>query len=130
MTIELNIFNIAKLPRDRDKLDMDLIEKLLDHTFPSTMSDDHLQICLTHFCLDFNVNRSVDEVNALLYSSPSIDSNKWKLRIEQLAPTGRKPSLSSESPLKLELNLLLDTLEYAILGKWKHFARNHFIFSW
>ncbi|KAH9697871.1 hypothetical protein KPL71_023794 [Citrus sinensis] len=119
MTMELNIFNIAKQPHNADDgiVDVDLIEALVDDTFVSNLSDDPLQTCLTHFGFDFDIDRSVDEVNALLDSAPSIDTNKWKSRVEQLAPSEKKLIPSSESPPKLELKPLPNTLEYAFLGE-------------
>ncbi|KAH9671232.1 hypothetical protein KPL70_017283 [Citrus sinensis] len=92
MTIELNIFNIAKQPHNADDgiVDVDLIEALVDNTFVSNLSDDPLQTCLTHFGLDFDIDRSVDEVNALLDSKPSMDTNKWKSRVKQLAPSEKQ----------------------------------------
>ena len=46
MTMELNIFNIAKQPHNVDDgiVDVDLIETLVDDTFLSNLSDDLLQI--------------------------------------------------------------------------------------
>ena len=100
MTMELNIFNIAKQPHNADDgiVDVDLIEALVNDTFISNLSDDPLQTCLTHFGFDFDIDRSVDEVNALLDSAPSMDTNKWKSRVEQLAPSEKKLIPSSESP--------------------------------
>ena len=119
MTMELNIFNIAKQPHNADDgiVDVDLIEALVDDTFISNLSDDPLQTCLTHFGLDFDIDRSVEEVNALLDSAPSMDTNQWKSRVEQLAPSENKLIPSSESPPKLELKPLPNTLEYAFLGE-------------
>ncbi|KAH9704471.1 hypothetical protein KPL70_011476 [Citrus sinensis] len=119
MTMELNIFNIAKQPHSADDgiVDVDLIEALVDDTFVSNLSDDPLQTCLTHFGFDFDIDRSVDEVNALLDSAPSMDANKWKSRVEQLAPLEKQLIPSSESPPKLELKPLPNTLEYAFLGE-------------
>ncbi|KAH9658022.1 hypothetical protein KPL70_023327 [Citrus sinensis] len=119
MTIELNIFNIAKQLHNADDgiVDVDLIETLVDDTFLSNLSDDPLQTCLTHFGFDFDIDRSVDEVNALLDSAPSMDTNKWKSRVEQLAPSEKKLIPSSKSPPKLELKPLSNTLEYAFLGE-------------
>ena len=78
MTMELNIFNIDKQPHSADDgiIDVDLIEALVDDTFVLNLSDDPLQTCLTHFGLDFDIDRSIDEVNALLDSAPSTDTNK------------------------------------------------------
>ncbi|KAH9744111.1 hypothetical protein KPL70_003549 [Citrus sinensis] len=119
MTMELNIFNIAKQPHNADDgiVDVDLIDTLVDNTFLSNLSDDLLQTCLTHFGLDFDIGRSVDEVNALLDSASSMDNNKWKSRVEQLAPLEKKLILSSESPPKLELKPLPNALEYAFWEK-------------
>ncbi|KAH9671201.1 hypothetical protein KPL70_017267 [Citrus sinensis] len=119
MTMELNIFNIAKQPHNADDgiVDVDLIETIVDNTFLSNLSDDPLQTCLTHFGFDFDIDRSVDEVNALLDSAPSMDTNKWKSRVEQLAPSEKKLIPSLESPPKLELKPLPNTLEYAFLGE-------------
>ncbi|KAH9658411.1 Endonuclease [Citrus sinensis] len=119
MTMELNIFNIAKQPHSADDeiVDVDLIEALVDDTFVSNLSDDPLQTCLTHFGFDFDIDRSVEEVNALLDSAPSMDTNQWKSRVEQLAPLEKQLIPSSESPPKLELKPLPNTLEYAFLGE-------------
>ena len=40
MTIELKIFNIVKQPRNANKgtIHIDLVEELVDHTFPSNFS--------------------------------------------------------------------------------------------
>lgn len=40
-----------------------------------------------YFSLYFDIDRSVNEVNALLDLSPCTDIDKLKLRIEQLAPS-------------------------------------------
>ncbi|KAH9782028.1 hypothetical protein KPL71_008713 [Citrus sinensis] len=119
MTMHLKIFNIAKLPHNADDeiVNVDLIETLVDNTFLSNLSNDHLQTCLIHFGLDFDIDRSVDEVNALLDSALSMDTNKCKSKVEQLAPSEKKLVPSSESPLKLELKLLPNNLEYAFLGE-------------
>lgn len=75
MTMELNIFNIVKQTPHKDKgiIDVDLIEELIDHTCLFSLSDDLVQICLTHFDLNFNNNRPINQVNALLHSSARMD---------------------------------------------------------
>ena len=62
MNMELNIFNIVKQPHYADAgiIDVDLIEEIVDNIFLSDLSDDTLQTCLTHFGLDFDIYRSVD----------------------------------------------------------------------
>ena len=119
MTMELNIFNITKQPHNADDgiIDVNLIEELVDNTFLLNLSDDPLQTCLTHFGLYFDINRSIDEVNGLLDSAPFMDTNNWKSRVKQLVPSEKKLIPSSESPSKLELKPLPNTLEYAFLGE-------------
>ena len=46
-----------------------------------------------------------------------MDTNNWKSRVEQLAPSEKKFIPSSESPPKLELKPLLNTLKYVFLGE-------------
>ena len=46
-----------------------------------------------------------------------MDTNKWKSRVEQVAPSEMKLIPLSESPSKLELKPLPNTLEYAFLGE-------------
>ena len=119
MTMELNIFNFAKQPHNADDgiVDVDLIQEIVDNTFLLNLSDDSLQTCLTHFDLDFDIDRLVDEINALLDSTSSMDINKWKSKVEQLAPSEKKLCPSSESLPKLKLKPLPTPLEYAFLGK-------------
>ena len=64
MTMELNIFNIAKQPHNAydEIVDVDLIEALVDNNFLSNLSDDPLQTYLTHFYFDFAIDRSVDDL--------------------------------------------------------------------
>ena len=78
MTMELNIFNITKQPHNTydEIIDVDLIEEIIKNTFLSNFSDDPLQTCLTDFGLNFDIDRSVDEVNASLDSTLSMDTNK------------------------------------------------------
>lgn len=62
MIMKLNIFNIAKQPHDWEDevVDIDVIEKSIDHTLPSNFSNDSLQEWLKHVELIF------DEINAFL----------------------------------------------------------------
>ena len=59
---------------------MNLIEELVDNTFLLNLSDHPLQTCLTHFGLDFDIDRLVDEVNALLDSVPFMDTDNFMKR--------------------------------------------------
>ena len=105
MTMELNIFNITKQPHDEEDrvIDLDVVEKSVDHTLPYNLSDDPLQEWLTHFRLVF------DDNNAFLDS--------WNSKKEQLTPSGENPIPSSESPTKIELKPSPGFVTYTFLGE-------------
>ncbi|KAH9669187.1 hypothetical protein KPL70_021684 [Citrus sinensis] len=77
MTMELNILNITKQPHNvvNGIVYVDLIEALVDNTFLSNFSDDHLQTCLTHFGLDFDIDKSVDEITNMSKDQEAIDQS-------------------------------------------------------
>ncbi|KAH9734823.1 hypothetical protein KPL71_017521 [Citrus sinensis] len=121
-----------KIPRDIVEDVLILVDKFYFHvdfividTQLVQDSREHILIILGRPFLataDANIQRRtgnilVDEVNALLDSTPSMDTNKWKSRVEQLASSEKKLSPLSESPPKLELKTLPNTLEYAFLGE-------------
>ena len=58
MTMELNIFNIARQPQNRDNkiVDVDWSEELVDYIFPPDISDDILQTRLNNFDLYFDID--------------------------------------------------------------------------
>ena len=128
MTMELNIFNIVKQPHNADDeiVDVDLIEALVGDTFLSNLSDDYLQTCLTHFGFDFDIDKSVEEVNALLDSAQSMDTNKWKSRVT--TSTIRK---ETHPIIRITTETRAQTIAQhfgiCIFGKRKYFAGNHLI---
>ena len=70
-----------------------------------------------HFGMNFEIEESTEEVNALLDSFSIMDTNLWRPKVEPLTlPTSvHVPSMIE--PPKLELKLLPDTLKYAFLGE-------------
>lgn len=69
MTIELNIFNISKLPSKLDDSNIEevnMIGTLIEESLPNTLLEDPLEKCLTHFGIDFDDDNVINEVNALL----------------------------------------------------------------
>ena len=82
---------------------MDVIEKSIDHTLPSNLSDDSLQEWLICFGLVFY------KINAF--------PNLWDLKKMQ---SGENLIPSSESPPKIELKPSPDSLKYTILGEEIH----------
>ena len=71
---------------------------------------------MAHFGINFDIEESIEEVNALLGSVPVMNTNIWRPKIETLPLSISVPiSLIVESP-KLEFKSLPDTLKYAFLG--------------
>ena len=58
MTLELNIFNTRKQPRDEEDVhEVDLIETLVQEQFNKTCFSDPLEACLVNSC-DFNFDEN------------------------------------------------------------------------
>ncbi|XP_024038426.1 uncharacterized protein LOC112097419 [Citrus clementina] len=118
MTMELNIFNVTKQPQEEDEfVEANMIEELVEDSFISNHTDDPLEACLAHSDLSFNDDSAIAGVNALLDAPPIMDTTKWKTKSEPLPHSEKKISPSAETPLKLKLKALPDTLEYAFLGE-------------
>ena len=81
MTIELNIFNISKLPSELDDSNIEevnMIGTLVEESLPNTLLEDPLEKCLAHFGIDFDDDDVINEVNALLDSTPLLDTSNIK----------------------------------------------------
>nr|XP_011459774.1 PREDICTED: uncharacterized protein LOC105350087 [Fragaria vesca subsp. vesca] len=117
MTLDLNIFSISKQPLENDEVgEVNLIDNLVTDTFHQSSIKDPLEACLVHFGADFDFDKSIEEVNALLDSVPLIDSANWKSKVEPLPFSSSPPIPSIVKPLKLDLKQLPNTLKYAFLG--------------
>ena len=93
-----------------------MIEQLVHDSFTQIYCNDPLEMCLTHFGLNFDDDSAICEVNALLDSTPLMDTSKWKARVEPLHLSQSCPTPSIDSPPKLDLRPLPTTLKYAFLG--------------
>jgi len=51
-----------------DHEEINMIDISVNHTFEESCYDDPLEKCLTHFRQNFDIDESIDEVNALLDS--------------------------------------------------------------
>jgi len=67
--------------------------------------------------MNFDIEESIEEVNALLDSVPIMDTNLWRPNVESLPLPTSIPVPSIIEPPKLELKPLPDTLKYAFLGE-------------
>ncbi|XP_004297990.1 PREDICTED: acylamino-acid-releasing enzyme-like [Fragaria vesca subsp. vesca] len=120
MTLDLNIFSISKQPLENDEVgEVNLIDNLVTDTFHQSSIKDPLEACLVHFGADFDFDKSIKEVNALLDSVPLIDSANWKSKVEPLPLSSSPPIPSIVKPPKLDLKQLPDTLKYAFLGPFE-----------
>ncbi|XP_030958533.1 uncharacterized protein LOC115980424 [Quercus lobata] len=116
MTVELNIFHISKQVLDNEDIyEVDMIESLVHDTFLQSSYEDPLEACLNLFGCNFDVEHSIEEVNALLDSVPLLSTDSWQPKVIPL-PLSSSPSPSAMEPPKLELKPLPDTLKYAFLG--------------
>ena len=64
-------------------------------------SEDPLEVCLAHFGYDFDDDSVICEVNALLDSTPLLDTNKWKRKLEPLVFSDSRLVPSVENALTL-----------------------------
>ena len=71
MTLELNIFNTCKQPRDvKDVHEVDLMETLVQEQFNKTCFLDPLEACLVNSCdFNFNENFEIAYIHYLLESA-------------------------------------------------------------
>ena len=85
LTVEVNICQLMKHPSDVDMIEEvcvidSLVEEMVDHSF----SDDALKQCLSYFGSNFDLDDSINEVNALLESTPLMDIDNWANHFEPL----------------------------------------------
>ena len=116
MTVELNIFHIRKQVLDNEDIcEVDMIESLIHDTFLQSSYEDPLEACLNLFGCNFDIEHSIEKVNALLDYVPLLSTDSWPPKVIPL-PLSSSPPPSTMEPPKLELKPLLDTLKYAFLG--------------
>ncbi|XP_058213682.1 uncharacterized protein LOC131325434 [Rhododendron vialii] len=118
-TLRLNVFNASEQPhQEEDCFAVDMIDNLVEEALPYILNKDPLEACLAHFGFNkFDIDQSIEEVNALLDASPLLDFPPWKAIVEPLPNLSSTPALPSiECPPKLELKPLPSTLKYVFLG--------------
>ena len=120
MSVELNVFDISSKHSDSDECyEVNLIESLVHDRFFQSSYEDPLEECLAHFGCDFDMDCVSEEVNALLDSTPLMDTDEWKAKVLPLysMESPHTPAVPSvESPPKLDLKPLPAELKYAFLG--------------
>jgi hypothetical protein len=103
MTVELNIFHIRKQPLDYDQMNqVCLIEEILDEVIEESSIEDPLEACLAQFGEDLDLDKLMEQAEALLEIAP-------------LESKEKKETAVPDSPKK-ELKPLPDSLKYKFLG--------------
>jgi hypothetical protein len=103
MMVELNIFRIYKQPLDYDKMNqICLIEEILDEVIEESSMEDPLEACLDQFGEDLDLDKLIEQADALLETAPLVSEEK-------------KETVVPDSPKK-ELKPLPDSLKYKFLG--------------
>jgi hypothetical protein len=103
MTVELNIFQIKKQPLDYDQMNqVCLIEEIIDEVIEESSIENLLEACLAQFGKDLDLEKLMEEADALLETTPLLSSEKEETTV-------------SDSSTK-ELKLLPNSLKYKFLG--------------
>ena len=89
-----------------------MIESLVHDPFLQSSYEDPLEAC------NFDIEHSIEEVNALLDSVPLLSTDSWQPKMINF-PLSSSPPPSAVEPPKLELKTLPNTLKYAFLGSSK-----------
>lgn len=126
MTLELNIFHVAKQPhKDDDCAYVNLIGAVVQEEFNKNFFSDPLETLLNNSVgsYDLECDIHVSENFSLLDSSQVLEEQQmmainkgWKPCFEELLGNEKKLVHSSEEAPQLELKLLLGGLKYAYLG--------------
>jgi hypothetical protein len=104
--VELTIFHIRKQPLDCDQMNqVCLIEEILDEVIEESSIEDPLEACLAQFGEDLDLDKLMEQAEALLETAPLVSEEKE----ETVVP---------KSPKK-ELKPLPDSLKYKFLGPAK-----------
>ena len=94
MTVELNIFHISKQVLDNEDIcEVDMIESLVHNTFLQSRYKDPLEACLNLFGCNFDIEHSIEEVNALLDYVPLLSTNSWQPKVIPLPLSPSSPHL-------------------------------------
>jgi hypothetical protein len=103
MTVELNIFDISKKPRECDEIESAcLIEEIIEEVIEESSTEDPLKACFTQFREDLDLDMLLEQANAILEFAP-LESNE-------------KEEAAVPEPPKKEFKPLPDNLKYKFLG--------------
>jgi hypothetical protein len=102
-TIEINIFHISKQPLEYDKEhQVCLIEDIIDEVVEESIIEDPLKACFAQFREDLDLDKLIEQADALLETAPLVSSEKEETAVPD--------------PPKKEPKPLPDNLKYKFLG--------------
>jgi hypothetical protein len=103
MTVELNIFDINKQPLEYDEVrNVCLIEEIIEETMDESSIEDPLEACFAQFGEDLDLDKLLEQANAILEFAPLKSSETKKI--------------ATPEPPKKELKLFSDNLKYKFLS--------------
>jgi hypothetical protein len=106
MTVELNIFHIRKKPLHYDQTNqVCLLEEILDEVIEESSIEDPLEAYLAQFGEDLDLDKLVEQTDALLENAPLVSEEKVEIAVPNFP--------------KKELKQLPDSLKYKFLGPAK-----------
>jgi hypothetical protein len=104
MTMELNIFHIRKQPLEYDEVQqVCLIEDIMEEAIEESSMEDPLEACFAQFEEDLDLEKLLEQVDAMLEITPLVSSEKEEI----------------PNPPKKELKSLPENLKYKFLGPTK-----------
>ncbi|MGV7343260.1 hypothetical protein PJI17_31680, partial [Mycobacterium kansasii] len=92
-----------------DIFEADMIESLVQDSFLKPF-EDPLETCLAQHGMDFDTDSPIHEVNALLDSTPVLETEKWKAKVEPLHPSETLPDSTVSNSEKAKESRLLNIL--------------------
>jgi len=103
MTLEMNVFNICKQPKDDNDLqEVDFIEKIIYDQFENSSNE-----------TEFNESEDLQ----MVYFQEESKANSWRPKIEELPPRSIESIPLIVQPPKLDLKPLPFNLKYLFLGE-------------
>ncbi|XP_075649875.1 uncharacterized protein LOC142620386 [Castanea sativa] len=102
MTVKLNIFDKSKQVLDNENIcEVNMIGNLVHDTLIQSSCEDPLKDCLTLFYCNLDIEKSIEEVNALLDSVPLLSTDSWQPKVVPF-PLSSSPLPSTVGPPKLD----------------------------
>ena len=85
LIVQFNVFHSSNQSIAMDDLEeVNMIESLIGNFFEGSSYSDPLEKCVTLFGQDFDEERYIEEVNAILDLTPMMNTSQWAKNFESL----------------------------------------------